>query len=207
MTKKFAITIGRELGSGGREIGREIAVRLKISYYDKELLQIASRESGLGKEFFEEMDEKKSHSLFGGIFDLRNILAEGYYSNAFLTNETLFKIQSDVIRSLAETQSCLFLGRCADYVLKDLPECLNIYISANLSDRIKRISGLQQVTEGKAREIIEKCDKKRAAYYRFFSNKTWGAASSYHLSINSSVLGIRETTEFILDFAEKRFGL
>jgi len=141
MTKKFAITIGRQLGSGGREIGREIAVRLKISYYDKELLQIASRESGLGKEFFEEMDEKKSHSLFGGIFDLRNILAEGYYSNAFLTNETLFKIQSDVIRSLAEKQSCLFLGRCADYVLKDLPECLNFYISANLSDRIKRISG------------------------------------------------------------------
>ncbi len=207
MSKKFTITIGRQLGSGGREIGRTMATRLGISYYDKELLQIASRESGLGKEFFEDMDEKKSHSIFGGVFDVRNMVTEGHFSGAYLSNETLFKIQSDVIRNLAEKESGLFLGRCADYVLKDFPQCLNIFVSADLNDRIKRVAELQQVTEGKARDLIEKTDRKRAGYYRFFSNKIWGAAESYHLCINSSVLGIHDTAEFLIWFTEKRFGL
>lgn len=195
------------MGSGGREIGRTMATRLGISYYDKELLQIASRESGLGKEFFEDMDEKKSHSIFGGVFDVRNMVTEGHFSGAYLSNETLFKIQSDVIRNLAEKESGLFLGRCADYVLKDFPQCLNIFVSADLNDRIKRVAELQQVTEGKARDLIEKTDRKRAGYYRFFSNKIWGAAESYHLCINSSVLGIHDTAEFLIWFTEKRFGL
>lgn len=206
MSKKFTITIGRQLGSGGREIGRTMASMLGISYYDKELLQIASRESGLGKEFFEDMDEKKSHSIFGGVFDVRNMVTEGHFSGAYLSNETLFKIQSDVIRNLAEKESGLFLGRCADYVLKDFPQCLNIFVSADLNDRIKRVAELQQVTEGKALDLIEKTDRKRAGYYRFFSNKIWGAAESYHLCINSLVLGIDQTTVFILGFVKQKFG-
>lgn len=207
MKEKFHITIGRQLGSGGREIGQKLASHLEIPFYDKELLRIASRESGLGKEFFEEMDEKKSHSIFGGLLDLRTIHSDDFYGNYYLSNETLFKIQSDVIRNLAEKESCLFLGRCADYVLKDTPRCLNIFISANPEDRIMRTAALRQVSEAKAREIIIKTDKKRAEYYRFYSNKTWGAAESYHLCINSSVIGIEETTAFILRFLKQKFGL
>jgi cytidylate kinase len=207
MTGNFTITIGRQLGSGGREIGQKIATSLHISVYDKELLQIASRESGLGKEFFEEMDEKKSHSLIGGLLNMNSPFSDEFYLNYYLSNETLFKIQSDVIRNLAQKESCLFLGRCADYVLKDYPRCLNIFISADLEDRIRRTAALHQVSEAKAREIVIKTDKKRAEYYRFYSNKTWGAAESYHLCINSSVLGIDPTVEFILEFARRRFSL
>ncbi|HPJ79648.1 MAG TPA: cytidylate kinase-like family protein [Prolixibacteraceae bacterium] len=207
MTGNFAITIGRQLGSGGREIGKKIAEELGIAFYDKELLQIASRESGLGKEFFEQMDEKKSHSIFGGLLNLQNTFSDEFYTNYYLSNETLFKIQSDVIRNLAERESCLFLGRCADYVLKDSPRCLNIFISADPEERIRRTATLRQVSETKAREIIIKTDKKRAEYYRFYSNKTWGAAESYHLCINSSVLGIEETAAFLLRFIRQKFGL
>lgn len=207
MTGNFAITIGRQLGSGGREIGKKIAEELGIAFYDKELLQIASRESGLGKEFFEEMDEKKSHSIFGGLLNLQNTFSDEFYTNYYLSNETLFKIQSDVIRNLAEREYCLFLGRCADYVLKDSPRCLNVFISADPEERIRRTATLRQVSETKAREIIIKTDKKRAEYYRFYSNKTWGAAESYHLCINSSVLGIEETAAFLLRFIRQKFGL
>ncbi|HNQ36646.1 MAG TPA: cytidylate kinase-like family protein [Prolixibacteraceae bacterium] len=207
MTGNFAITIGRQLGSGGREIGKKIAEELGIAFYDKELLQIASRESGLGKEFFEQMDEKKSHSIFGGLLNLQNTFSDEFYTNYYLSNETLFKIQSDVIRNLAERESCLFLGRCADYVLKDSPRCLNVFISADPEERIRRTAALRQVSETKAREIIIKTDKKRAEYYRFYSNKTWGAAESYHLCINSSVLGIEETAAFLLRFIRQNFGL
>ena len=133
--------------------------------------------------------------------------SDEFYLNYYLSNETLFKIQSDVIRNLAQKESCLFLGRCADYVLKDYPRCLNIFISADLEDRIRRTAALHQVSEAKARETVIKTDKKRAEYYRFYSNKTWGAAESYHLCINSSVLGIDPTVEFILEFARRRFSL
>lgn len=207
MKGKYIITIGRQLGSGGREIGEKMATRLNIPFYDKELLQIASKESGLGKEFFEEMDEKKSHSLFGGLLSMQNTITDAIYPDYYLSNETLFKIQSDVIRELAEKQSCLFIGRCADYVLKEIPDCLNIFISAGMEERINRVAALRQIPENKARDIVIRVDRKRAEYYRFYSNKTWGAAESYHLCINSSVLGIDQTAEFILDFARKRFSL
>ncbi len=207
MDEKYVINIGRQLGSGGRTIGEELASQLGISFYDKELIQIASQESGLGKEFFEKVDEKASHSIFGGLLDLRSFSSDEVYSTNYLSNETLFKIQSDVIRGLAEQDSCLFIGRCADYVLKDNPRCLNIFISADMNDRVKRIAETQQIPENKAKDLIEKMDKKRAGYYNYYSNKVWGAAGSYHLCINSSVLGVSETVTFIRQFTEKRFEL
>ncbi len=207
MDEKFIITIGRQLGSGGRQIGEMLASRLGISSYDKELIQIASQESGLGKEFFEQVDEKTSHSLFTGVIGMYGSLGGENYSNNYLSNETLFKIQSDVIRKLAEQKSAVFVGRCADYVLKDYPRSLNVFISADMNDRIKRISEIQQVPEKKAKDIIEKTDRKRAEYYNYYSNKVWGNADSYHLCINSSALGIDETVTFIRQFAKQKFGL
>lgn len=207
MSEKFFINIGRQLGSGGRQIGEKLASDLGISFYDKELIQIASQGSGLGKEFFEQADEKTRSSLFGGLFGLRTSFIEEIYVSNYLCNEALFKIQSDVIRELAGQKSCLFVGRCADYVLHENPRCVNVFISANIEDRVKRIASIQQLPENKAKICIEKMDKKRAGYYNYYSNKVWGAAESYHLCINSSVLGIDETVTFIRKFAEQKLGL
>jgi cytidylate kinase len=207
MNKEYIITIGRQLGSGGRIIGEKVAAQLGIPFYDKELIQIAAQESGLGKEYFEQADEKKSYSIFGGLFGLRGTIAEEPFSTYYLNNETLFKIQSDVIRKLAEKGSSLFVGRCADYVLSGYPRCLNVFIFADMKDRIKRVADLQKITAEKAVDYIEKNDKKRAGYYNYFSNKVWGVAESYHLCINSSVLGIDETIDLIRLFASKRFEL
>lgn len=206
MNENFIITIGRQLGSGGHEIGEKLADQLNVSFYDKEIIHLASQESGLGREFFEQVDEKTSHSIFGGLLGLRGSIDE-IYANNYLSNESLFQIQSDVIRKLANERSSIFVGRCADYVLKDNPRCLNLFISANMNDRVKRISELQQTTEKRALEYIEKMDKKRAGYYNYYSNKIWGAAESYHLCINSSVIGIDETVAFIRRFVEKKFGV
>ena len=206
MEQKIVINIGRQFGSGGRIIGEKLSALMNIPFFDKELILIASQESGLGKEFFENFDEKSSHSIFGGLFGLRGAFSDEMVPNNFLSNETLFKIQSDVIRDLAEKQSCIFVGRCADYVLKDHPHCLNLFVCADIDDRIKRIAEKEHLTGNKAKELIEKTDKKRASYYNYYSNKVWGAASSYHLCINSSFLGIDESVDFIKEFAEKRFG-
>ena len=206
MEQKIVINIGRQFGSGGRIIGEKLSTLMNIQFFDKELILIASQESGLGKEFFENFDEKSSHSIFGGLFGLRGAFSDEMVPNNFLSNETLFKIQSDVIRDLAEKQSCIFVGRCADYVLKDHPHCLNLFVSADIDDRIKRIAEKENLPKNKAKELIEKTDKKRASYYNYYSNKVWGAASSYHLCINSSFLGIDESVDFIKEFAEKRFG-
>ncbi len=205
--EKFYINIGRQIGSGGLEIGRKLAEQLKIAFYDNELIQFAAQESGLGKEFFEKADEKDSHSIFGGMFGMRASLIAQIYTGYFLSNENLFQIQSDVIRKLANEKSCLFVGRCADYVLKDYQHCLNIFISAEKEDRVKRIAKIQNLSEEKASAFVEKMDKKRASYYNYFSNKTWGAAESYHLCINSSVLGIDETVDFIQNFVKMKLEL
>ncbi|OPZ73538.1 MAG: cytidylate kinase [bacterium ADurb.Bin478] len=206
MDEKIIITIARQVGSGGREIGEKIAARLGLSFYDRELIQIAAQKSGLGKEFFEQADEEKGRSLFSGILSHYGTPAEDGTAGAYLSNEALFQMQSNVIRELAAKASAVFIGRCADYVLKDFPHCLNFFISAAIEDRIQRIMRIQPLTEKKARELIEKTDKKRAAYYNYFTDKQWGAADSYHLCINSSVLGVEETTAFLCRFIEKKFA-
>jgi len=204
MNEKFVINIGRQLGSGGRQIGEKLAAQFGIGFYDKELINIASKESGLGKEFFEKADEKQSHSIIGGLLGLRTNISNEVYVNNYLSNETFFKIQSDVIRDLAEEKSCVFVGRCADYILRDHPRSINVFITADTKDREKRVALDQKLTLVKAHDVIEKTDKKRAEYYNYFSNKVWGAAESYHLCINSSVLGIDETVTFIRRFIEQK---
>jgi len=204
MNDKFVINVGRQLGSGGRQIGEKLASQFGIAFYDKELINLASKESGLGKEFFENADEKKSHSIIGGLLGLRTNISNEVYVNNYLSNETFFKIQSDIIRELAEEKSCVFVGRCADYILRDHPRCINIFITADTDDRVKRVTQDQKLTAAKALEVIEKTDKKRSEYYNYFSNKVWGVAESYHLCINSSVLGIDETVAFIRRFVEQK---
>jgi len=208
MDEKFVINIGRQLGSGGREIGKKLSTELNIAFFDKELINIASQESGLQKEFFEKADEKASRGI-SGLLGLRfPFINDGpISSNNYLSNDSLFKIQSDVIRNLSEKKSCLFVGRCADYILRDNSRCVNIFISAPLEDRIKRICKTTKITPEKAEEIIVKTDRERASYYNYYSYKVWGAASTYHLCIDSSILGTDETVSFIKLFIKKKLEL
>ncbi len=143
--EKYVITIGRQLGSGGKQLGELLSERLGIPCYDKELIQLASRESGLGKEFFEKVDEKSSYGFFSNLFGFRSGYV-GDNSGNYLANETLFKIQSDVIKKLAEKESCIFVGRCADYILRNHPHHINVFICADIKDRIQRLTEKKKIS-------------------------------------------------------------
>lgn len=202
----FIINIGRSLGSGGRAIGHILAKDFGIAYYDREILNLAAKESGFCAEVFERNDEK-NHFLrtLGNIIPFIGGGAT-YYDNE-LSNENLFRIQSEAIRKAAADHSCIFIGRCADYVLRDNPRCVNVFITANMKDRIASVMKWNNCTAEKAQEIIEKGDSERASFYNFYSSGTWGAASTYHLCINSSVLGIEETAVLIKNFVIQKLKL
>lgn len=204
----FFVNIGRQLGSGGREIGEKLAARLGIAYYDRELIRLAAEESGLCSEVFERADEKASQSIIGGILGLRFSFAtgNGIGTTNCLSPDALFKVQSDVIRRLAQEKSCLFVGRCADYILRDNPRCVNVFISCSRNERIRRLCRLHDVTPRAAEELMDKTDRKRADYYNYYSNKVWGAAASYHLCIDSSTLGIDSTVDFVEQFVRSKIS-
>ena len=204
MGKKIILTIGRQFGSGGRAIGKQLAERLKISYYDSELIALAAKESGLCAEVFEKADEKTSRGLayaFSTGFSLMGIYTP---YNDILSNERLFQLQSDTIRKLADKESCVLVGRCADYILRDNPNCLSFFIHCKDEERrMKNIIERQSISSEKARELLIKSDKSRAAYYNYYTNKIWGHASSYDFSIDSSILGIEGTVDFICDLVKR----
>lgn len=207
MENKMIITIGRQFGSGGHEVGRKLADLLGIPFYDKELITIASKESGLCPEFFEKADERTSGSLsYAFAMGFPFFGAVSPY-NDFLSNDTLFKIQSDVIRKLAAETSCVLVGRCADYILRDNVRCVNIFVHTSLENRIARIMASHNLSVENARALIEKTDKSRANFYNYYSNKEWGVASTYHLTIDSYSLGIEETIHFIKTFVEKKLNI
>ena len=203
--RKVIITIGRQFGSGGRVIGHKLAERLGIAYYDKELITLASKESGICGEFFEKADEKASNSLLKAFTMGFSVNSTIFQNNDYLSNESLFQIQSDVIRKVAAEKSCILVGRCADYILRDNKDCLSVFISASLEDRIRRAMEYNdKLKASDAEEFLRKADKSRASYYNYYTDKTWGAADSYDLCINSSYLGIDKTIDYILSFLQAR---
>lgn len=206
MDKHFIVNVGRQLGSGGRVIGNQIAKDFGIRFYDKELLDLAAQESGFDKRFFERNDEHK-----GTLKVIAGSLAPLFGNNLpyvnQLSEESLFKFQSDAIRSAAEEGSCVFVGRCADYVLRDRADTVSVFITADLPDRVKRLAALRKVSEKEAERLCIKGDERRASYYNYYSSKTWGAAASYDLCINSSALGIEETTKLVEEFIVKKLSL
>jgi cytidylate kinase len=206
MDDRFVVTVGRQLGCGGKRIGEELAARFGISCYDRELILLASRESGICRELFEQADEKVRFSIAGGLLGLRSSYADDGYAGNYLCNEYLFKIQSGVIRDLAEKQSCIFVGRCADYILRDHPRCINIFICADMKDRIQRVGSEQRIGSGKAGELIERSDKKRAGYYNYYTNKMWGMAASYHLCVNTSNLSVEAAVGLVMTFVEEKLN-
>ena len=206
--EQFVINIGRQLGSGGRTVGEIIARRLGVKLYDKELINLAARESGICPEFFEKADEKESRGVIStvvGYLRAPFVGDDGGVTNV-LSNDALFKIQSDVIRAVAARESAVFVGRCADYILRDDPDCLSFFIHNNMENRIQRILESQNITVEQAKELMGKTDKSRAAYYNYYTNKEWGVASSYNFSIDVSVLGVDETVEFMKAFVERKMN-
>lgn len=194
------INIGRQLGSGGREIGQKLATHFQLKFFDKELISLAAEKSGINSKLFEGTDERTEifhHTLLGLRMPMWH---DGIHISSGLTQEVLFQIQSNVIRQVANEDNCLFVGRCADYILRDFDNCVNIFVCAHEEDRIKRISNNYQVDQKQAFDILRKTDKQRASYYNFYTEKTWGAAASYDLCINSSVLGIENTVNYLVRF-------
>lgn len=204
---RFVITIGRQFGSGGRELGRRLADMFAIPYYDKELIAEASKESGIDPEYFEKADEKTPGSLIRAL--TANLMMSGGAVGAenALAGENIFKFQSDVIREVAHAGSCVIVGRCADYILRNEPLCIRVFIYASNDDRIDRIMRCHGAkTPKEAMEMMRKTDKKRAGYYNFYTDKCWGAATSYDLCIDSSVLGIEKTAEVIREYVRQRIA-
>ncbi|MDR2066410.1 MAG: cytidylate kinase-like family protein [Endomicrobium sp.] len=194
---KFVITISRQYGSGGLLIAEKLSKCLNIKYYDKNLLLIAAKKSGLKEEILEQFDEKKR------LFFLENLTE--FYNNIknLVLNDTIFQIQSDIIKALARKDSAIFVGRCADYVLRDMRNCVNIFIYANLQDRIKRISEKSNISEEEALKQINITDEERSKYYKYYTGKVWKNIDSYDLSINSSILGINDTANVIASFVKE----
>lgn len=200
-------TIGREFGSGGREIGEKLAERLGIKLYDKELLQQAAKESGFCEEIFENHDEKPTSSfLYSLVMDTYSF---GYSSAAFTDmpiNHKVFLAQFDTIKKLASEAPCVIVGRCADYALSDYEGAISVFIHADLDKRIKRIARKHELTDSAAKDRIQKTDKRRASYYNYYTSKKWGDATSYDLCLNSGVLGIDGCVEMIKRAIEIKEG-
>ena len=202
MEKNFIITIGRQIGSGGLEIAQKLSDKLGVKMYDKELLNIASRESGLRNDLFEKKDEKIENGLkgvLGSLLGIRGYFADGgaISLSSSITEEDLFTVQSAVIKKIASENSSIFIGRCADYILRDYPTILSVFISAEKKFRIARLMDMRGITQAEALKIIDQLDKERAAYYNYYTFKKWGDASSYHLCIDSSKFGIDGAVEMI----------
>ena len=205
MNKNFVINIGRQLGSGGRSIANLLAQHYGITAYDRNLIELAAKESGFSPEFFEKADERKWHGFFHAIFSNRSAANAFGGADSCLSNDALFKVQSDIIRDLAEKESCIFVGRCADYILRDHPRSLHIFFTADLEDRVARMASEKGITPEQAETLIERTDRNRADYYNYYSGKTWGAAESYDLCINTSHLGHEGTAEMLIEYIERRF--
>ena len=194
------ITIGREIGSNGLTIGKRLSEKLHIPLYDKNLLSIAARQSGLCSDVFEHADEKESYSFLQKA--LRSIWSN---NDNFIHNENLFQIQSDTIRDISQRESCIFVGRCADYILRQHPKTLRIFVCAELDDRIANISQTLNISHDSAMKKVESTDKKRSAYYNFYTNKIWGQASSYDICLNTSLLGVEGAVDIVLKTFKKLF--
>ncbi|MBQ9990706.1 MAG: cytidylate kinase-like family protein [Lachnospiraceae bacterium] len=197
------ITLGRQFGSGGREIGEKLAEYYGIKCYDKELLSRAAKESGFCQEMIESHDERPTNSfLYNLVMDTYSF---GYNASSFMDmpiSHKVFLAQFDTIKKMADESPCIIVGRCADYALSEYKNCLNLFIYGNEEYKIKRIMKKYGVSEEKALDMMQKKDKQRQSYYNYYSSKKWGRADSYDLCINSSKYGIEGSVKLIIQAVE-----
>ncbi|MBR5267311.1 MAG: cytidylate kinase-like family protein [Lachnospiraceae bacterium] len=205
MSNNLIITIGRESGSGGRHIGKKLAEDLGVKCYDKELIDVAVKKSGLCKEIFETHDEKPTSSfLYSLVMDTYSL---GYAGSAYMDmplNHKVFLAQFDTIKQIASEEPCVIIGRCADYALAEFPNVVSVFITADEDEKIKTLMARHDMNETQAKAFMAKTDKKRASYYNYYSSKRWGDSKSYDLCINSSKVGIDGAIRIIKAFAEEK---
>ena len=194
------INIGRQFGSGGRLVAMELGRRLGMNAYDNELISKAAEESGFSKELFLKSDEKRS------IFSMSSFFTSGAFSlqKSFINDDDLFKIQSDVIKDIASKESAIFIGRCSDYILRDMNCCIDVFITCPMEIRASRVAEREGLNIEEATALCLKNDRTRATYYNYFTFGNWGMASNYDLCIDSSLLGIEGTADLIMEFAKKK---
>lgn len=197
--KKIIINIGRQFGCGAKDVAVVLGEKLGIQVYDGELINKAAQESGLSPELFKKCDEKK-------LFSLSSMLTIGYYTENVTSYSNLFKIQSETILKIADDDSAIIVGRCADYILREHENCLNVFLTSPLEKRMKRACERNETSPEEAENFVSKKDRDRADYYNQFTLGNWGHAETYDLCIDSSILGIEGTADFIIDFA-RRAGL
>ena len=201
MANNTIITIGRQYGSGGHDIGKQLAEELNVPFYDKALLERAAKDSGLCQEIFENHDEKPTNSfLYSLVMDTYSL---GYTTSSFSEmplNHKIFLAQFDAIKNIAKEGPCVIVGRCADYALADFPNVVNVFLHADMQDRVVRIARRHELTDAKAKDLIVKTDKRRASYYNYYTSKKWGDAAGYDLSLNTATLGIDGTIHMIREF-------
>lgn len=197
--KRLIINVGRQFGSGGKLVALALGKKLGIPVYDQELISKAAEQSGFSKELFAKSDEKRNLLALSSF-----IVDVGRFGSAdnYVSDNQLFVIQSNVIRSLADKGSAIFIGRCADYILRDRP-CLDVFISASDEVRIKRVAERMGITPEQAESLMQKKDRTRETYYNYFTFGNWGVASNYDLCVDSSVLGIDGTADMIIDFCHR----
>ena len=198
MEKKIIITIGRQFGSGGKGVADALGRKLGIPVYDSELITKAAQDSGFSAELFVQSDEKRR------FFSLSSIFA-GNYSDTdnYMSDKGLFKMQSETIRRIAEQGSAIIVGRCSDYILRDMEDVIDVFLTCPAEERAKRVSERAGISLEKAMDMLEKKDRDRAEYYNYYTFGNWGVASTYDICIDSSLLGIDGTADFIIDFARK----
>ena len=198
------ITISRQFGSGGHEVGEKLARQLDVLFYDKALIAMAAKQSGLSEEVFANADEKATSSLlYSMVMGSYSFGARVPGINEMPINDKLFIIQSDIIKKAAADGPCVIIGRCADYILREHENCLNVFVHANKEDRIRRSVMKKDCEERKAADFVTKKDKQRANYYNFYSNKRWDDLQNYDISINTSRFTIDQAVELLVDAARK----
>lgn len=196
---KIIINVGRQFGSGGRIVAEKLGEKLGIKVYDNELISKAAEASGFSRYLFRKSDEKRSLFSFNSFFSTQSY---GQPENYVNDNE-LFRIQSQVIRDIADHESAVIIGRCADYILRDLDCTVDVFICAPEEVRKKTVAQRIGSTLEKAEDVMRKTDRKRETYYNYFTFGNWGVASNYDLCIDSSILGIDGTADFIIEFARR----
>lgn len=203
MECKSVITISREFGSGGREIAIDVAKALGVKFYDKELISLAAKESGIDPALFERIDEQAANSLLYSLSMGLFTLGQTGFSprDQISVNDQLYLLQHEIIKKLAE-EPCVIVGRCADYILRDRPNCINVFIHADLEYRIERAIKLYNLPETKGEAIVRKTDKTRANYYQFYTENKWGLADNYHLSVNSAKLSKDKVVDIITNYVK-----
>ena len=203
MANNTVITIGRQYGSGGHDIGLKLAEEMGIPCYDKELLSRAAKDSGLCQELFENHDEKPTNSFLYSL--VMDTYSTGYSSSAFAEmplNHKVFLAQFDTIKKIAQEGPCVMVGRCADYALAEFPYAVNVFVHADLQSRIVRIARRHDLTNAKAKNLIIKTDKRRASYYNYYTSKKWGEAAGYDLCLDTGALGIDGAIHIIREFVK-----